>query len=310
MTTSVIHTDSLTKYYDKVLGVEDLDLVVEEGEAFGYLGPNGAGKTTTIRLLMGMLRPTRGSATVLGMDSWRESVPIKARIGYLPGDVALYPRLTGEEHVGYIARFGGRGEERGRALAERLELDISRRVSGYSKGMKQKLSIILALMKRPELLVMDEPTNALDPIMQHALYDILNEYREDGTTILFSSHNLPEVERICDRVGIIRAGRMVTTERIEDLRSMRLRNVEVIFADGVPAGLEAMHGVTDLESQAGNRVQLKFKGDIDELIKKVARHRIADITVSHASLEDIFMEFYGGASGAADDKEAVGEGEP
>jgi ABC-2 type transport system ATP-binding protein len=163
--------------------------------------------------------------------------------------------------------------------------------------MKQKLAIILALMKKPPLLIMDEPTNALDPLTQHILYDILNEYREKGTTMLFSSHNLPEVERICDRVGIIREGHLVTTERIEDLRSMRLRNVEIIFAGGVPDGLGGLPGVSDLEVQAGNRVQFKFKGEIDRLIKRIAQHDVADFSVGHASLEDVFLEFYGHGEG-------------
>jgi beta-exotoxin I transport system ATP-binding protein len=293
MNGSVIRTESLTKYYGKVVGVENLALEVEEGEVFGFLGPNGAGKTTTLRCLMGLLRPTAGRATVLGMDTWKETVSVKQKVGYLPGDAALYGRLTGEATIGFVARFNGHGEEEGRRLASRLDLVLDRKVSGYSKGMKQKLAIILALMKKPPVLIMDEPTNALDPLTQHVLYEILNEYREAGTTILFSSHNLPEVERICDRVGIIREGHLAGTERIEELRSMRLRNVEIIFARGVPAGLDSLPGVSDFEVQAGNRVQLELKGEIDPLLKKVAQYEVADFSVSHASLEDVFLEFYG-----------------
>jgi ABC-2 type transport system ATP-binding protein len=291
----VINTESLTKYYGKVVGVRDLDLEVARGEVFGFLGPNGAGKTTTIRLIMGLLRPSGGRAEVFGLDAWKDSVAVKERVGYLPGDAALYDKMTGEQHVKFVASFCGDGkaEATGNGLASRLELDLARKVGGYSKGMKQKLAIILALMKKPPLLIMDEPTNALDPLTQKLLYDILNERREDGTTILFSSHNLPEVERIADRVGIVRAGALVGTERIEDLREMRLRNVEAIFDGGIPAdlNLEAIDGVSDIE-RLGNRVVLKLKGDINPLLKAIARYDVADFSVSHASLEDVFLEFY------------------
>jgi beta-exotoxin I transport system ATP-binding protein len=293
MTSAVIRTESLTKHYGKVVGVEGLALEVEKGEVFGFLGPNGAGKTTTIRCLMGLLRPTAGRATVLGLDSWKQSVKVKDKVGYLPGDAALYGRLTGETTIRFIAGFDGNGAREGMELASRLALGLERKVSGYSKGMKQKLAIILALMKKPPVLIMDEPTNALDPLTQHVLYEILNEYREAGTTILFSSHNLPEVERICDRVGIIREGRLAGTERIEDLRNLRLRNVEIIFTGVVPAGLESLPGVSDVDLQAGNRVQLKLKGDINPLLKLVAQNEVADFSVGHASLEDAFLEFYG-----------------
>ena len=293
---SVIAAESLTKYYGKVVGVEDLDLEVYEGELFGYLGPNGAGKTTTLRLLMGMLRPNGGTATVLGMDAWRDSVAVNAEVGYLSGDAPLYERLTGESHIRFIAGFNNHGEKEGFRLAERLGLELDRKVSGYSSGMKQKLALILALMKKPPLLIMDEPTSGLDPLIQQTLYEILNEYREDGSTVLFSSHNLPEVERICDRVGVIREGHLVGTERIEDLRNKRLRNVEIIFAGEVPGNLEALPGVSGLE-RAGNRVQLKLRGDINPLLGEVVRHEVADFSVGHASLEDVFLEFYGRGGG-------------
>ena len=296
MDKKVITTESLTKHYGKVVGVEELALEVFEGELFGYLGPNGAGKTTTLRLLMGMLRPNGGTATVLGLDAWKDSVAVNALVGYLPGDAPLYERLTGEGHIRFIAGFNDHGEKEGFRLAERLGLELDRKVSGFSRGMKQKLALILALMKKPPLLLMDEPTSGLDPLGQQTVYEILNEYREDGSTVLFSSHNLPEVEKICDRVGVIREGRLVGTERIEDLRNTRLRNVEIIFSDEVPGNLGELPGVTDLE-WAGNRVQLKLKGEIDPLIKMVARYRVADFSVSHASLEDVFLEFYGRGKG-------------
>ncbi|MBU4175338.1 MAG: ABC transporter ATP-binding protein [Actinobacteria bacterium] len=296
MDKKVIITESLTKHYGKVVGVEKLALEVFEGELFGYLGPNGAGKTTTLRLLMGMLRPDGGTATVLGLDAWKDSVAVNAEVGYLPGDAPLYESMTGEGHIRFIAGFNDHGEKEGLRLAERLGLELDRKVSGFSRGMKQKLALILALMKKPPLLLMDEPTSGLDPLVQQTVYEILNEYREDGSTVLFSSHNLPEVEKICDRVGVIREGHLAGTERIEDLRNKRLRNVEIIFSGGVPEDLGELPGVTDLE-RAGNRVQLKLKGEIDPLIKMVARYKVADFSVSHASLEDVFLEFYGRGKG-------------
>lgn len=292
MVDAVIKTESLTKFYGKTLGVEDLFMEVEKGELFGFLGPNGAGKTTTIRLIMGMLRPNRGHASVLGLDSWRESVDVKRLVGYLPGEPAFYPRMTGEEMVRFVSSFDDRGEDSGRELAGRLDLDLGKKVEGYSRGMKQKLAVVLALMKHPPLLIMDEPTNGLDPITQHVLYEMLNELREGGTTLLFSSHNLPEVERLADRVGIIRNGHLVGIERIEALRNKRLRNVEAIYAAEPPEGLGHLAGVTDFE-RVGNRVQLKFKGDLNALLALVTRGELLDLSIGHASLEDVFLEFYG-----------------
>ncbi len=306
---SVIRTASLTKKYGRVVGVSGLDLEVESGEVFGFLGPNGAGKTTAIRLLMGMLRPTAGRAEVFGLDTWRQSVAVREKVGYLPGDAALYDRMTGEQHVRFVASFSAaRGvEDNGRALAERLELDLGRKVGDCSKGMRQKLAIVLAVMKMPPLLIMDEPTNALDPRAQKLLYDILNELRGEQTTVLFSSHNLPEVERIADRVGILRSGNLAGTKRIEDLREMRLRNVEVIFEGGVPGGigLESIPGVSDV-TRLGNRISLKLKGDINPLLKAVARYDVADFSVAHASLADAFLEFYAPGSAGAPGEEPAG----
>jgi ABC-2 type transport system ATP-binding protein len=291
----VITTEQLTKYYGRVLGVSALDMDVYEGEVFGFLGPNGAGKTTTIRLLMGLMHPSSGRASVFGMDAWKESVGVKKKIGYLPGDAALYERMTGEAHLRFVSSFyGGEGAmDEGLALAKRLELELDRKVSGFSKGMRQKLAIVLALMKKPPLLIMDEPTNALDPITQRVLYDILSERRGEGTTILFSSHNLPEVERIADRVGILRRGTLAGTERIEDLRGLRLRNVEIIFDGEIPEdlGLDEIEGVSGVE-RLGSRLTLKLRGDINPLLRLMARYDVADFSVSHASLEDVFLDFY------------------
>lgn len=298
---TVIRTEGLTKYYGDVVGVEGLDLEVYRGELFGFLGPNGAGKTTTMRLLMGLLRPTSGRGFVLGHDSWKDNVAVNREVGYLPGEAPLYSRLTGEELIEFVAGFEQDNRDvvgHGRELAKRFDLDLGRKVEGYSRGMRQKMGLILTLMKKPPLLIMDEPTGGLDPLMQNRLYEVLGEYVEEGATIMFSSHNLPEVERICDRVGVIRKGHMVGTERIEDLRNKRLRNVDIIFAGEVPRReLSGLRGVNDLEVN-GDRARFKLKGDMNPLIRTLAGYEVSDFSVSHASLEDVFMEFYNNDAGA------------
>ena len=290
MVRDVIVTENLTKRYGKVTGIESLDLRVHEGEIFGFLGPNGAGKTTTMRLLMGLLVPTAGRASVLDLDCWKDSVEVKRVVGYLPGEPALYKKLTGERLIRFVAGFGA-DEKTGFDFAQRLELDFTRQVKEYSRGMKQKLALVLALMRRAPLIIVDEPTNGLDPLTQHVLYDILQEQREAGVTILFSSHNLPEVERISDRVGIIKEGRMATVQRIEELRSVKLRNVDVTFAGQPPEGLERLPGVSSFE-RAGDRVRLKFRGDVNPLLKAISAVDVLDVAITHATLEDVFLEFY------------------
>lgn len=305
---AVIRAESLTKYYGAVKGVDSLDLEVAPGEVFGYLGPNGAGKTTTIRVLLGFLRPTSGKASVFGLDSWSRSVEIKSRVGYLPGEGGLYRRLTGDEHIRYVSRFNGpEAEAWGRELAARLELETERPVSDFSRGMKQKLAIVLALMKKPDLLIMDEPTNALDPLTQHTLYEVLGERRDAGATILFSSHNLHEVERIADRVGIIREGTIVATERMDELYQKRLHKVEVAFAGDIPDGLDRVPGIAELERETGDRAHITFKGDINPLVRYLAEHELAELSITHGSLEDIFLEYYGGKPAGGGEGEAAPE---
>jgi ABC-2 type transport system ATP-binding protein len=286
----VIVTENLTKHYGNIVGVESLDLRVSEGEIFGFLGPNGAGKTTTMRLLMGLLAPTAGSASILDLDCWKRSVEVKRVVGYLPGEPAMYKRLTGERLIRFVAGFGA-DEKAGFDFAERLELDVTRQLKEYSRGMKQKMALTLALMRRAPLVIMDEPTNGLDPLTQYVLYEILQEQREAGVTILFSSHNLPEVERISDRVGIIKDGRMATIQKIDELRNMKLRNVDITFKGQPPEGLDRLPGISGFEI-AGDRVQLKLRGDINPLLKAIAGVEVADLAIAHASLEDVFLEYY------------------
>ncbi|HEX7948987.1 MAG TPA: ABC transporter ATP-binding protein [Candidatus Limnocylindrales bacterium] len=247
----VILTKGLTKSHGRQRGIADLDLEVGAGEVFGYLGPNGAGKTTTIRLLLDTIRPTSGSATVLGRRSHADSVEIRRRVGYLPGDLRLYDSLSGRELVTYLGSLRGAVPwSRASALAERLDCDLSREIRALSSGNRQKLGLIQTFMSDPELLILDEPTNGLDPLVQQTFYGLVREARADGRTVFLSSHVLPEVERVCDRVGILREGRLVAVERIADLRGRGVRSLEVAFTGLVDAGLVAgVEGVRDVAAE-------------------------------------------------------------
>ncbi len=226
MPAPAIRTSQLTKNYGAGRGLFDLDLQVSDQEVFGYLGPNGAGKTTTIRLLMGMIRPTSGSAYVFGLDCARDAVDVKRRVGYIPGDVPQFGSLTGSEVVAYLGGMrGGVDKTRVRTLCERFELDLGRRFREYSTGNKQKLAIVLAFMHRPDLLILDEPTSGLDPLNRQEFYTLLRETRDDGTTVFLSSHILSEVEHICDRVGIIRDGRLVHVAQLDEATAPNLEEV-------------------------------------------------------------------------------------
>ncbi|WP_287152956.1 ABC transporter ATP-binding protein [Candidatus Solincola tengchongensis] len=300
-----ILTRGLTKYYGRKRGVEDLDLRVERGEVFGFLGPNGAGKTTTIRLLLDLIRPTRGKAEVLGMDARVRGVEIRKRLGYLPGDLALYDNLTGEELLRYLAGLRG-GADWGyvRYLAERLQCDLTLRIKSLSRGNKQKIGIVQAFMHRPELLIMDEPTNGLDPLMQHEFHRLVRETSEAGATFFISSHNLPEVERMCDRVGIIREGRLVAVDEVEALKRKALRRLEIHFASPVPPGdFAAIPGVKDLRVE-DRTLTCSLTGSVDALIKAAARFEVLNVVSPEVGLEEIFMHYYregsGGEGGGAD----------
>lgn len=289
---SVINTSSLTKYYGPYRGIEDLDLAIEEGEVFGFLGPNGAGKTTTIRLFMALLRPSTGTATIFGRDVWREAAAIKVDAGNLPGDIHLYNKMTGNEFLNFVERFRPKKppvlkEE----LVERFDLDLKKRISDYSKGNRQKVGIIQATMHNPRLLLLDEPTSGLDPLMQQEFYRLIKEFKSRGHTVFLSSHNLTEVERVCDRVGVIKDGQLVAIERVDTLMAKKVRYVEVVFENPVNPDEFRLPGVTSI-NQIDNRLRLTVKGDIDPLIKKLATYNVEDFLSTHASLEEIFLEFY------------------
>jgi ABC-2 type transport system ATP-binding protein len=297
----VIHVENLTKSYGEQRGVIELEFAVRPGEIFGYLGPNGAGKTTTIRTLLDFIRPTSGTATVLGLDSHRDSVAIHRRVGYLPGEFALYDRLTGGEYLTYLANLRG-GVPSGQIsdLAERLNLDLRMRIKSLSHGNRQKVGLIQALMHRPELLILDEPTSGLDPLVQHAFYGLLAETRAEGRTVFLSSHVMPEVERVCDRAGIIREGRLVAVEDIGDLRAKELRTLEFHFDERViPSEFDGLPGVREVQP-VGDSLRITVAGEMDAVVKQAARHTIVDLKSHEPTLEEIFLTFYGRGENGGD----------
>ncbi|QYJ16307.1 Multidrug efflux system ATP-binding protein [Rubrobacter xylanophilus DSM 9941] len=292
----VIETRGLTKTYGrrKSRGIKDVDLTVEEGEVFGFLGPNGAGKTTTIRLLMGFLRPSGGRARVFGFDAWRESVEVRARVGNLPGEFALEDRMTGEDLIGFFARLRG-VKDLGYAheLAERLDAELERPMRRLSRGNKQKIGLIQAMFHRPPLLVLDEPTGGLDPLVQEEFLDIVEETRNEGRTVFFSSHVLSEVERVCDRVGIIRDGELVEVEPTDALVDKAFRRVRLVFDGPVdPRPFEALPGVKDLKAD-GARLTFTLHESPDAMVKLAAQHRLVSMEYERPSLEEVFLTYYG-----------------
>ena len=290
----IIQTEALTKYYGKARGILDVNLSVDQGEVFGFLGPNGAGKSTTIRLLMDYIRPSSGHAKVFGLDAHEDAQAIHARTGILPGDLALYPNLTGEENLRYLAHLRGEVDwEFVRQLAERLEADLSRKVKAYSSGNRQKIGLIQAFMHKPELLILDEPTSGLDPLIQVEFYALVREAIASGQTVFLSSHNLPEVERVCDRVGIIREGKLVAVEQVEALKAKALRQIEIVFDGPAPAeAFQNLPGVQDV-SAANSHLRCTIAGTIDPVIKKAAQYTVVNMTSQDPNLEDIFLAFYG-----------------
>jgi ABC-2 type transport system ATP-binding protein len=302
-----IATRALSKQYGSVRALESLDLAVREGEIFGFLGPNGAGKSTTIRLLLGFLHPSAGEGRVLGLDCVRDSVAIRRRIGYLPGGIALYDSLTGAQLLDYLARLGGRAPARRAELCDRLELSngtLGRLVREYSRGMRQKIGIIQALQHDPELAILDEPTEGLDPLMQRAFYDVLDELRAAGRTIFFSSHVLSEVERVCDRVAIVRRGRLVALEDVEALLARRKRNVEM-RVEGPPPSLDGVAGVSAIKVLPDGRFTSHLEGDVGPFLAAIRDVRVVDLTIEPAHLEEAFLEFYEGDGDEHDQPEPV-----
>jgi ABC-2 type transport system ATP-binding protein len=290
--TPAILTFGLTKSYGPVLALDGLQLTVEQGDIFGFLGPNGAGKTTTIRLLLDFIRPSSGRAEILGHDTQTESLAVRRRVGYVPGDVSLYNSMTGEALLELLNHLrDGHSLEQGRRLADRLDLALHRRIGDYSSGMRQKLALVAALMPQPELLVLDEPTKGLDPLVQQELYAILREERKRGCTVFLSSHNLPEVERVCNRVGIVREGKLVAVEEVEAIKHKKVRMLTLTFSRPVAREALVMEGV-EIRSLDGNQAELAVHGHVPDVLRRLVELPIEDLEFPEATLEDTFMKFY------------------
>ena len=290
----IIRTERLTKTYGTHRGIDEVDLEVHAGEVFGFLGPNGAGKTTMMRILLDLIRPTRGRAEVFGIETTADPVAIHRRVGYLPGEFDLYDRLTGAQTIEYFANLRGGIDRAWTAeLVERLNLDPSRRFREYSKGNKQKVGLVLALQHRPELLVLDEPTSGLDPLVQHTFFEILRGAKAEGRTVFLSSHIIEEVDRTCDRVAIIREGRLIQVDRIEAIRALAYQQVELVFASPVAATeFETLPGVSHVAGGDG-RVTMRVSGPIGPIVSAAARHELLDVVTRPPNLEDVFLAQYG-----------------
>ena len=289
-----IHTESLTKHYGDFPALVDLDLDVQVGEIFGFLGPNGAGKTTMIRTILDEIRPTSGTASILGMDSHKQSVEIRKHIGYVPGDLAMYPNLTGRDTITYFANLrGGVDWDYVESLAERLDADLTKKVGDLSSGNRQKVGLIQAFMNKPDVLIMDEPSSGLDPLVQREFQTMMREVASDGRTVFLSSHTLSEVQRVADRVGIIRHGKLITVEGVADLRSKAIRTVNLYFDETVDGAVfESLPGVRSVKVE-NHHVTLSFDGQMETLLKvAVERYSLLDISTHEADLEEIFLTYY------------------
>lgn len=296
--TTAITLEQISKTFGRgkkrVQAVQNLSLTVPAGQVYGFLGPNGAGKTTTIRMLLDLIRPTAGRATIFGMDVNRDAVRLHARLGNLPGELALWNHMTGWDVVEYLGGLsGGVDMAYVRQLVGRLDLDMTRKVKACSSGMKRKLGLIQALMHRPDLLILDEPTNGLDPLAQQVFHQLMREVAAEGRTVFLSSHNLTEVEAICDRVGILRQGQLQAVERISALKQVHFRWMK-LFVDGPVdlAAFEALEGVSDVTQENG-AIRFRVTGKLAPVIKLAARYDVNDLEYEEPSLEEIFLEYYG-----------------
>jgi ABC-2 type transport system ATP-binding protein len=287
-----IRTEQLSKRYGETLALDSLDLSVSAGEVYGYLGPNGAGKTTTIRLLLGLHRPTAGRAELFGIDAWSDPVEAHRHVAYVAGEPSLWPSLTGAETLEFLARVHGTTDAAYRdVLVERFQLDTKKKVRALSKGNRQKVQLIAAFATRAELLVLDEPTSGLDPLMEVAFRETVREAKERGQTVFLSSHILSEVEALCDRVGILRAGRLVEEGTLQELRHLSAQTLEVTFA-GAPPALPEMPGVR-VAGAGANALRLEVTGEVRPLLDELARHAVVSLTSREPSLEEIFLHHYG-----------------
>jgi ABC-2 type transport system ATP-binding protein len=291
---AAIETHGLTRLFGQRVALDHIDLRIERGEIFGFLGPNGAGKSTTIRLLLDLIRPTSGTASILGFDCRRQSVAVRRRCGYLPGDLRLYNGLTGQQTIELFAglRDGAVDAAFARTLAGNLELDLTKKASAYSKGNRQKLGLLVALLGRPEVLLLDEPTSGLDPLVQRVVWETLNREALRGTTVFFSSHVMSEVELTCQRVGILRQGQLVAVEPVTALKGRSRRHVEVSFASPAPeATIFNIAGTREIRREP-ETLEFEVAGEIDPLLKALAPYHVVDLRTEQATLDEILLSYY------------------
>lgn len=300
--TAVIEIEGLTKYYGTAPGIVGLDLEVRENEVFGFLGPNGAGKSTTIRTLLNFLFPTGGSARIFGLDIVEDSLEIRRRTGYLPGDLAMYEAMTAREYLTYFANLRRvDADSRMQDLAERFDLDLDRRIRDYSTGNRQKVGVVNAFMHRPELYILDEPTSGLDPLMQQEFQELVREVREDGATVFLSSHILPEVERIADRVGIVRSSELIAVDTVESFKAKAHRSVAIQFSTPIePSVFTALDDVTEADVRnEGTVLVLTVVGHMDPVIKKASEFDVVSLSTRSDELEEVFLSYYSGTHDAS-----------
>jgi len=290
----IIQTNQLTKSYGRSRGIIDVTFDIQQGEVFGFLGPNGAGKTTTMRTLMGLLHANSGSATIGGLDCWAQSTEVKKLVGYLPGEFAFDPGLRGAQIIEYLGHLrGGVDQPYLRSLVERLGLDPSKRFREYSHGNKQKVGLVQAFMHQPRLLILDEPTSGLDPLNQQEFYKMVAEVRAEGRTVFLSSHILPEVEHTCDRVAIIREGRLIKVDYVSSLKEIHQYDVEITFAGLAEASWFKVAGVANVAEAADEHtLQLSVQGDLREIIHIASQHNATNMTTHEPTLEEVFLRFY------------------
>ncbi|MFA6198313.1 MAG: ABC transporter ATP-binding protein [Patescibacteria group bacterium] len=286
----VLEFHNLAKHFGQTKAIDGITYSVEKGEVFGFLGPNGAGKTTTIRCLMDFIRPSSGSISLFGRDSHQDAVDLKHQVGYLSGYVRMNDKWTGREHIRFYKKLNGR-QDSSDELIKRLDFDPTKHAGQLSSGNKQKLGIILAFMHNPDLLVLDEPTTGLDPLLQNDVYELINERVKNGATIFFSSHNLPEVEKICTRVGIIRQGKMVAVQSIDELKVKKVYHVHAHTVGGFDRAKFNQSNVTWLEAPA-NEISLEVRGDVTEIVKTLSSYQLSDLLIERAPLDKIFLEYY------------------
>lgn len=286
---AVVHLQNVTKTFGSKKALDNVSLSVQKGQVFGFLGPNGAGKTTTIRCLMDYIRPTSGSVRILGKDSQQDSASLKNSIGFLSAETQLYQNWTSKTHIDFVANIKGHG--RADELVKQLDLDTSIKVQNLSSGNKQKLAVVLAFMGSPKLLIMDEPTRSLDPLLQNQLYGMVRDFAKTGGTVFFSSHNLSEVQQLCDNVSVIRAGTIVAAEAMQDILQTKVHMVQAVTKTAITLGSLPKGGI-EVISHQGKAIRLKVKTDLNPVIAILAKHTITDLEVTHVNLEDVFMEYY------------------